>query len=114
MIVIKGNNGSGFLLHHNCILSLVGSEVMGIVLGNCVYGKSGLLKGKLLNRALYNTKGQKLAVEKLDEQKLPAIDHARLTEENWRVLNSIQDHNSPWVEPKEEWAESTLQEFFVS
>lgn len=112
MVFIKAKNGSQpICLYHNCLLIPQSSEVMGLVLGNCVYGKTGVLKGKIINHSLYNTGGEKIAVENLPGTFDIKFNHHKLSEGRWAILQAIKDHNSPWVEPKEKWAETDLLEY---
>lgn len=112
MISIEGKNSSQpILLYHNCLLEPKSSEIMGLVLGNCVYGKNGSLKGKIINHSFYNTGGEKIGVENFLGSHPSTFNHHKLSEGRWTILQSIRDHNPPWVEPKEKWADTDLLEY---
>jgi len=116
MSLIKGKNWSRHLhLIPNCLLSPRSMEIVGVVLGNCVYGRTGKLKGKLINKVVYNTKGEKVAIENFEPVKeIISLNFERLSRERWTVLQAISDHNSPWVETKEQWADADLEEYLTS
>jgi hypothetical protein len=115
MTVIRGKEDKKIAyLYANCIFSPGNLEIIGIVLGNCVYGRTGKLKAKLIDHAIYTTKGEKLAIEKPLDADLPKIDLSKVRRERWALLNSIKNHDCPWIEPKEKWADYSLDEFLTN
>jgi hypothetical protein len=51
-------------VHNNIILQPDGFEVLGVILGQCVFGTKEELKGKFVHKTLYNTSGEKIGEEK--------------------------------------------------
>lgn len=115
MTIIRGKEDKKLgYIHSNCIVSDGNAEVVGVVLGNCVYNKWGKLKGKVIHDTIYSTKGEKIATQRPAELKSDLINFSKIKHQSWLVLDSIKDYNSPWVEPKEKWSEFSLEDLLNS
>lgn len=115
MVLVNGiKESTPVCVFHNCLIVPSSSELLGLVLGNCVYGRKGVLKGKLINRHLYNIRGEKLAVETNAITCPPPSNIEQIRENMWQVLRIIKNHNPPWVELQERWSDSDIREFLLS
>lgn len=114
MTIIAGKENTEIAyLHNNCILVPGTHEVLGVILGGSVFGRNGIFKGKLLNHTIYSSNGEMLATGK-ESTSNEQVDFSDIRQQSWQVINSIQNHNTPWVTPKNTWAKDTLPEFLLS
>jgi len=112
IITGKENNQIAFV-HNNSILVPESQEVLGVIIGDCVYGKKGAFKGKYINKKIYSPDGEMLAAE-IGNTGNTILDFSMIMHQSWNVINSIQNFISPWVETKNTWATYSLPEFLLS
>jgi hypothetical protein len=112
IITGKENNQIAFV-HNNTILVPESQEVLGVIIGDCVYGKKGAFKGKYINKKIYSPDGEMLAAE-IGNTRNTILDFSMIMHQSWNVINSIQNFISPWVEIKNTWATYSLPEFLLS
>lgn len=114
MTIITGKEKDQIAYIHNHSILVPGSlEVLGVILGDCVYGKKGIFKGKYINNKIYSPDGEMLATENGNTQNA-GIDYSTIRHQIWGVINEIQNHCSPWVTPKNTWAKYSFPEFLLS
>ena len=97
-------------LHNMMIIDLMQKKVIGLVIGNCVFGKGKDPIGKILNNTFLHFSGEKLALLK-EETHTP--DSIKLQEkdfiiEAWIILKNVQNHTCIWIEEKNNWHENDL------
>jgi hypothetical protein len=108
------HNHSGELIAYqylNMILHPDSMQVLGLVLGNCVFDQKAKVLGKLFQQKVYNVSGEVLASK--SEASLPLPDHLDVTGcimDAWKILLMIKDHSCPWVTTKNAWAPASLAE----
>ena len=100
-------------VHKNSILVPGSQEVVGVIIGDCVYGKAGVFKGKYINKKIYSPDGEMLATESGNTGNV-VIDLSAIMNQSWKVITSIKNHISPWVVLKSTWAKYSLPEFLLS
>lgn len=110
IIIADRSRNTRAYLYHNIILVPGTLEVLGVVLGSCVFGKNGKIKGKFFHNKLYSTSGEILAME-AGPFNDTTVNVATVMEQGWEVITSIQDHTCPWVQPLERWSELGVVEF---
>jgi len=108
------NNRSGELiayLHQNAILHPDSLEVMGVLLGNCVFDPQARMLGKYFHNKLYTVKGELLATSKPEPEPVPQkLSSQSWMRQTWQILDRIKDHICPWVPEKDNWSKSSLVE----
>ena len=90
-------------------------QVLGLVLGNCVFDQNAKVLGKLFQQKVYNLAGEVLA-SKADES-LPMPQDMNTTNcirQAWKILVMIKDHSCPWVNAKTNWSAASLAEFIYT
>ena len=97
-------------LHNMMILNKESDTVIGLVIGNCVFGKVKDPVGKFFNNTFWHLNGEKLG--KLDEEMLdimpkPPIVKAFIVNA-WKILNNVQNHTCIWIEEKKRWHKKGL------
>ena len=114
MTIITGKEENQIaFVHNNTILVPESQEVLGVIIGDCVYGKKGMFKGKYINKKIYSPDGEMLATE-TGITGNTILDLTWVRHQSWNVINSIRNHISPWVEIKNRWATYSLPEFLLS
>lgn len=107
-ITDKSNNHVGYF-YSNMIISL-NDEVIGVVLGDCVFSKGETL-GKIINNKLHHTNGKIIGLlGSGDEHK--QIDEISFHSKAWAIISSIKNHSCHWIEEKEEWDNSAFSQHF--
>lgn len=100
------------IIYNNKIIALKTFEVVAVVLGSCVFGYSGVLKGKLFNKTLYTLSGAILGEEQeLQNKQIDFFDPVQVLIDSWQILDKIKDHSCAWIVPTEQWANMTIESF---
>lgn len=108
------HNHSGELIAYqylNMILHPDNMQVLGLVLGNCVFDQKAKVLGKLFQQKVYNMSGEVLASK--SDASLPLPENMNVTGcimDAWKILLMINDHSCPWVTTKNTWAQASLAE----
>jgi hypothetical protein len=92
-------------LYQNAIIDVKKEKVLGVVLGNCIFGKSKAPLGKFFNDKFRKKNGKIVAQlgKKYSRDNFPENDH-HLILEAWKSLSQISDHICLWVDDKKDWA----------
>lgn len=96
-------------LHNNIILLPGNFDVTGVVLGHCVFSRSGKVAGKLFDQTLYSVTGEIIA-ELNPESSKEKFDENSIRMQAWEVIQTIKDHQCPWIQPKEDWASAPVRQ----
>ncbi len=113
MTLLNGNDPSSIAFIHNNILALIDGTVMGVLLGNCVFGKDGGVKAKFFQHTLFDLQGKVLARENPRVRPVP-VDSGGLIEQAWTMISLIRNHNCPIIEPTNEWSATPMEDHFLS
>ncbi|MCK9403086.1 MAG: hypothetical protein M0Q26_06780 [Chitinophagaceae bacterium] len=109
-ITDKSGNTVAFL-YQNMILDTSQQEVIGLLLGNCVFGKQPAPVGKFFNATFRKKNGKIIA--KLGEdvalKKLPKDAHLSL--QAWQLLTKVNDHVCIWIDEKKSWTKQSFMDF---
>lgn len=99
-------------LYNNKILLATSMEVAGVTLGDCVFGISGDIKGKIFNKTLYTLSGEVVAQEQ-QLRTLPNFDLIDVLMQGWTIVEKITDHRCPWINPSKEWFTPGIEDFLT-
>jgi hypothetical protein len=113
MRVISNKVGEtiGYLVH-NCVIQPDSLKVVGIVLGDVLYGNRRIATGKIIHHKLHDIEGNVVATLK-DHPELGhhiRIDKQRITEELWQLMLEIESHNCGWIPEHANWSHQSLQD----
>jgi hypothetical protein len=91
-------------LYQNVIIDTKREKVLGVILGNCFFGKSKEPLGKFFQNKFYKKSGKIVAKlgEKYSKDEFPENDF-HIINEAWKSLLDIKDHICVWIEPKKDW-----------
>ncbi len=92
---------------NNNIITLPEGHVAGVILGHCVFGRSGSVVGKLFDQTLYATNGEIIA--RLQAQTTKETGNTDLMRRQaWELIQIIKDHQCPWIIPQNKWSVQSI------
>lgn len=92
-------------VHNMMIMDLSQEQVLGILIGDCFFGRQNKVIGKIFNKTVYLTNGQIVGkVISNDEFKNIALKKAQM-QTAWDILSNIKEHTSAWIVESNKWSE---------
>ena len=111
-IVNKSGETIAFLLQ-NMILDISQEKVIGLILGNCVFGSQNIPTGKLFNNTFHKKNGRIIArlgkYVSLGLKKLP--EGSNLLLQAWQILKRVNNHDCSWIDEKKSWTKQNFLEY---
>lgn len=109
-IIDKNGSTIAYLLH-NIIVDEKQEKVLGIILGNCVFGGDKAPIGKFFNDTFRKKNGKIIAKlgKEIASKKNPP--NAKFTLEAWQLLTKVKDHVCMWIEEKKSWTKQSFLEY---
>jgi len=98
-------------LYNNIVLDISTQTVMGVILGNCIFGDAPTPLGKFFNNVFRNTQGKVVAMANNAEKPGSAIDKVHILDGAWKILKKIKEHVCGWIPEGNEWSETSLTDF---
>jgi hypothetical protein len=90
------------------IMDLNQEHVLGILIGDCFFGKKDHMIGKIFNKTAYLLNGEIVGkVIQNEEYKNVALKKGNM-QAAWEILSNIKNHTSPWIEETSKWSEKPL------
>jgi len=97
-------------INNMIILDADREKVLGILIGDCFFGKSPKVIGKIFNSTAYLVNGEIVGkVERNKELKSSSIKKAQLLEA-WDILSNIKEHTCEWIKETKKWSKKSLLE----
>lgn len=111
-IVDKSGNRIAYL-YKNMILDPERKEVIGLVLGNCVFGKQTGPAGKFFNETFRKKNGKIIARlgEEVPTSVKNQLEDAQLSLQAWQILSHLDNHVCTWIEEKKSWTKQSFLEY---
>ncbi|MEO7530595.1 MAG: hypothetical protein ABIS69_04260 [Sediminibacterium sp.] len=112
MHALHNHAGEVIAYHYqNMLVHPDNMQVLGLVLGNCVFDQKAKVLGKLFQQKVYNLSGEVMARKSDTSLPVPAdLDPNACILEAWGILVLVKDHLCPWVTPKNTWSQASLAE----
>ncbi len=112
MYVVKNQQGEVIVVvRNNIVFSEVDNIVVGILIGDCLYGKSKSMVGKIFNSTVYLLNGELAGkVEANNAHKVKTIKKEHMVEA-WSILSGVKDHTSTSITEKNIWAPKSLLDY---
>lgn len=109
MYIIKNKNeGVVAVIQNNIVFSAEEHAVVGILIGDCLYGKSFKMIGKIFNSTVYLLNGNIVGtVQASTEHKVKLIKKEHMVDA-WAILSGVNEHTSQWIIEKKNWAQKEL------
>lgn len=99
------------VIQNNIVFSVQDQVVIGILIGDCLYGKSYKMAGKIFNSTVYLLNGQIAGrVEVGQTYKIKVIKKEHMVDA-WAILSGVKEHTSQWIIEKKTWATKELSEY---
>jgi hypothetical protein len=92
----------------NMIVDAGNLELLGVLLGNCVFDRQGKLTGKFFGGIVYNLRGEQLAASHVSESAGADLSFQKHLQEASDIVYSIRNHADVWINPVGKWAKTTL------
>lgn len=111
-IIDKSGQTIAFL-YQNMILDTSQEKVIGLILGNCVFGRQNGPTGKFFNDTFRKKNGKIIA--KLGEDFSLALtkspEDAHLSLQAWQILKGVNNHDCSWIDEKKSWTKQNFLEY---
>lgn len=98
-------------LYNNIILDINRENVVGVILGNCVFGDAPQPIGKYFKNTFRGVNGKMIAVTGDAEQRHTNINELKVLDGAWKILKKVKEHVCGWIQEAEEWADITFSDF---
>lgn len=98
-------------LYLTIILDLNQSKVLGLILGNCVFGQHTAPIGKFFKDTFRKQNGK--IVAKLGKEVFPKkpSNEKQVLADAWTMLSNVREHVCMWVEENEKWTQESFAGF---
>ena len=97
-------------INNMIILDAERENVLGILIGDCFFGKGPKVVGKIFNSTAYLTNGEIVGkVERNKDPKSSSIKKAQLLDA-WDILANIKEHTCEWIKETKKWSKKSLLE----
>ncbi len=111
MYIILNQVGEKIAYINNMIILDESKEkVLGILIGDCFFGKSTKVVGKIFNSTVYLVNGEIVGtVERNKEPKLSSVKKSHLLEA-WDILSGVKEHTCEWIMESKKWSKKSLEQ----
>jgi hypothetical protein len=92
------------------ILDATKQSVIGIIIGDCFFGKKDHVIGKIFKDHAYLLNGEIVASVVRDPTYVSTAPTKEQTAAAWEFLSKISTHTSDWIVEKNKWASISLEE----
>lgn len=109
MYTILNQNGEKVAhIQNMMILDLAQEQVLGILIGDCFFGRKNNVIGKIFNKTAYLINGEVVGkVVNNDEYKNVALKKNQMLAA-WDILSNIKEHTCTWIVESNKWSEKPL------
>jgi hypothetical protein len=91
-------------VYQNIIVDTERQEVLGLILGNCVYGREESPAGKLFRNTFRKPNGKMVARLGDEISLVTPPDEAAVLRQAWQILSRMREHTCIWIEEKDSWS----------
>lgn len=90
------------------IMDLAQEQVLGILIGDCFFGRQNKVIGKIFNKTAYLVNGEIVGkIISNDDFKNIALKKVQM-QLAWDILTNIKEHTSTWIIETNKWSEKPL------
>ena len=79
-------------------------HVIGILIGDCFFGRNKKVVGKIFNQTAYLLNGELVGKIELNKEYKSSSIKKSLMLEAWDILMSISEHTAAWIEVTKKWS----------
>ncbi len=111
MYIILNQEGEKIAhINNMIILDVTKENVIGILIGDCFFGKTTKVIGKIFNSTAYLVNGEIVGkVERNKESKASRLEKTQLLEA-WDILSNIKEHTCEWIKESKKWSKKSFEE----
>ena len=109
-IVLDQQNAPVALLENMMILDYNNKTVIGIIIGDCFFGKKNHVIGKIFKEQAYLVSGEIIGKVKLNDNYVTSAPSKEQVAAAWDILSGISKHTSDWIVEKNKWASISFKE----
>ena len=92
------------------ILDYNDKTVIGIIIGDCFFGKKNHVIGKIFKEQAYLVSGDIIGKVKLNDKYVTTAPTKEQVAAAWDILSGISKHTSDWITEKNTWASISFKE----
>lgn len=92
------------------ILNKKREKVIGLLIGDCFFGKDNKVIGKIIDQTAYLLNGEIVGKIEANKDKKDPTPKKGLMLEAWDILSNIKSHTSEWITTSKKWSKKSLQE----
>jgi len=96
-------------LHKKMVIDHTCTTVLGLIVGNCLFGNRAEPVGKFFNNTIRDIQGCILSKLSTEFYKAP-VNEAELMAGTWRILMQIKNHVCTWIPEMNTWSANSLLE----
>jgi len=97
-------------LHKQMLIDTTCEIVLGLIIGNCVFGNKDEPVGKFFNNTIRDVNGRIAAKTEPDRFFTTKVNEPDLLKSTWRILMHIKSHVLGWIPEINIWSEKSLRE----
>ncbi len=109
-ILLNKDRGPIAYIENMMILDAAKEKVIGIIIGDCFFGKKDQVIGKIFNEHAYLVNGEIVAFVIRNPNYISTSPTKEQMEAAWNILAHITKHTSDWIVEKNSWAAMSLEE----
>ena len=109
-IILDQQNTPIALLENMMVLEYSSKAVIGIIIGDCFFGKKNHVIGKIFNDHAYLVSGEIIGKVVRNENYISLAPTKEQMAAAWDILSGISKHTSDWISEKSNWATISLEE----
>jgi hypothetical protein len=109
-IVLDSQNAPVALLENMMILDYNDKTVIGIIIGDCFFGKKNHVICKIFKEQAYLVSGEIIGKVKLNENYVTTAPSKEQVAAAWDILAGISKHTSDWITETNKWASISFKE----
>ena len=109
-ILLDQQNAPVALLENMMILDYNNKTVIGIIIGDCFFGKKNHVIGKIFKEQAYLVSGEIIGKVKLNDNYVTSAPSKEQVAAAWDILSGISKHTSDWIVEKNKWASISFKE----
>lgn len=109
-ILLNNQKESIAYIENMMILDATKQSVIGIIIGDCFFGKKDHVIGKIFNERAYLLSGEIIASVIRNSNYISTAPTKEQVAAAWKILSQITKHTSDWIIEKNKWASISLKE----
>lgn len=86
------------------ILDASHKHVVGILIGDCFFGKNNKVIGKIIKQTAYLLSGEIVGKIEVNNEKEDFNIKKKLMLEAWDILMNIKEHTADWITESSKWS----------